>query len=247
MFRVLGALSPAWAARVALRLFITPMARPVSAEEATFLATARTGSLPTTHGLIATHEWPAAGPTVLIVHGWISHTGRLRHTISALHACGYRIIAIDLPGHGRSGGRYADLQAVRDTLEQVNATLGPAAAVLAHSYGALAVSVWLAEQAPNGIRAAVLIGMPRDVGYILESFTIAMALKPRVIEQLRALFRQRYGEWPEFYEAGALAAQIKVGARTSATSPRGNLRPRGPQAQRAPGRCGFARADRFVP
>lgn len=186
------------------------MARPITEEEAAFLATARAGALVTPHGLIATHEWPCAGPTILIVHGWISHTGRLRHAISALHACGYRIVAIDLPGHGRSGGRYADLRAVRETLDQVNAELGPAAAVLAHSYGALAVSVWLAEQAPAGIRAAVLVGMPRDVGYILESFTIAMALSPPVIARLRMLFHARYGEWPEFYEAGALAAQIRV-------------------------------------
>lgn len=210
MFRILSAVSPSLAARLALRLFITPMARPISAEEDAFLATACIHSLPTPHGLVATYEWPADGPTVLVVHGWISHSGRLRHAISALRAHGFRVVAVDLPGHGRSAGRYADLHSVRDTLALVNSAFGPASAVVAHSYGALAVSVWLAEHSPPEVRAAVLVGMPRDVGYILESFTIAMALHPRVIERMRALFHARYGAWPESYEAGALAAQIKV-------------------------------------
>lgn len=210
LFRVLSALSPALAARLALRLFITPVARPVSAEETAFLATARTRVLTTGHGRIHTYEWPAAGPTVLIVHGWISNTGRLRHAIAALHAGGFRIVAFDGPGHGRSSGRYADLHAFRDTATAVLSEFGPVSAIVAHSFGALAVAVWLAEGTPVDMRAAVLVGMPQDVGYILESFTVAMALRPKVIERMRALFYARYGAWPEFYEAGALAAQIRL-------------------------------------
>jgi pimeloyl-ACP methyl ester carboxylesterase len=210
LFRLLSALSPTLAARLALRLFVTPTARPISAEEAQFLATARTRALATPHGRIQTYEWPASGPTVIIVHGWISHAGRLRHAIAALHAQGFRIVAFDGPGHGRSGGHYADLHAFRDAISAVNAEFGPVSAILAHSYGALTAAVWMVEQRPTKLRAAVLVGMPRDIGYVLESFTIAMALRPRVIERLRSLFYARYGAWPEFYESGALAAQIPV-------------------------------------
>jgi pimeloyl-ACP methyl ester carboxylesterase len=210
LFRLLGALSPSLAARLALRLFITPVARPIGSEEAAFLATARMRSLSSTHGRIQTYEWPASGPTVLLVHGWVSHTGRLRHAISALHARGFRVVAFDSPGHGHSGGRYADLHAVCDIISAVSRELGPVNALVAHSYGALASAVWLAEQTPAELRAAVLVGMPRDIGYILESFTMAMALRPKVIERLRAFFYARYGAWPEFYEAGALAAQIRI-------------------------------------
>jgi pimeloyl-ACP methyl ester carboxylesterase len=210
LFRVLGVLSPSLAARLALRLFITPVARPPSAEESAFLATAHARVLATSHGRIQTYEWGATGPTVLVVHGWISHTGRLRHAIAALCASGFRVVAFDGPGHGRSGGRYADLHAFRDCAAAVVAEFGPASAILAHSFGAFAVALWLAEATPPDLRAAVLVGMPQSVGYILESFTIAMALAPKVIERVRALFYRRYGAWPELYEAGALAAQIRL-------------------------------------
>lgn len=210
LFRVLSAISPALAARLALKLFITPVPRPSSAEEREFLATARQRALATEHGSIQCYEWPAAGATVLVVHGWSSHTGRLRHAIAALHARGFRIVAFDGPGHGRSGGRYADLHALRDTISTVSGEFGAPRAILAHSYGALAAAVWLAECRSAELRAAVLVGMPRDIGYILESFTLAMALRPPIIERLRARFFARYGAWPEFYEAGALAAQIPV-------------------------------------
>lgn len=210
LFRVLTALSPTLAARLALRLFITPVARPISTEEAAFLATARMRTLATPHGRIQTYEWTASGPTVLVVHGWISHTGRLRHAIAALHAQGFRVLAFDGPGHGRSGGRYADLHAFGETISLMNTEFGPLGAILAHSFGALATAVWLADRAAPELRAAVLVGMPHDIGYILESFTLAMALRPAVVERVRALFHARYGAWPEVYESGALAAQIRV-------------------------------------
>ena len=210
LFRVLTLLSPALAARLALRVFITPAARPISSEEAAFLATARMRTLATAHGRIQTYEWTASGPTVLVVHGWISHTGRLRHAIAALQAQGFRVLAFDAPGHGRSGGRYADLHAFGDIISLMNVEFGPISALLAHSFGALAVAVWLADRSLPDLRAAVLVGMPHDVGYILESFTLAMALSPAVVERVRARFHARYGAWPEVYESGALAAQIRM-------------------------------------
>jgi len=56
----------------------------------------------------------------------------------------------------------------------------------------------------------VLVGLPRDIGYLFESFTMAMALRADVIQRLRALFRARYGGYPEDYAAPALARRIHI-------------------------------------
>ncbi|MFL6053963.1 MAG: alpha/beta fold hydrolase [Actinoallomurus sp.] len=64
-------------------------------------------------GSLAYVEQAGAGPAVLCVHTAGQSGVQWRHTITALAACGYRVIVPDLPGHGRSepalGGPVTDL------------------------------------------------------------------------------------------------------------------------------------------
>src|SRR3984885_14358872 len=194
VFRLLSALSPALSARLAARLFITPRTRRVSAQDAGFLATAASRRLPTAHGAVQIYEWPGAGPAVLVLHGWISYAGQLACIIEGLRTHGLRVVAFDAPAHGRSGGRQADLYSFRDALAAVSGACAPAGAILAHSFGAITAASWLAEDAAaERLRAAVLGGRRRDIGYLFESFTMAMALRGDVIERMRARFHARYG------------------------------------------------------
>jgi pimeloyl-ACP methyl ester carboxylesterase len=210
LFRSLGLFSPAVAARLAMFLFLTPLARRIDAGEADFLATARQHLLHTPLGRVHAYEWPAAGPTVLVVHGWISHAARLQAVIRALLARGLRVVAIDAPAHGRSAGTQVDLHGFRAAIMAAERELGPCNAIVAHSFGALTGAAWLAESPPAAMRAAVLIGLPRDIGYLFESYVYAMALSPAVVARLRALFRQRYGGEPEDYSARELATRIHL-------------------------------------
>jgi len=210
LFRSLGFLSPAIAARLAMFLFLTPLARRVHASEAAFLATARHHLLDTPLGHVHAYEWPQAGPTVLVVHGWISHAARLEAVIRALLARGLRVVAFDAPAHGRSAGTQVDLHGFRAAIAASERELGPCSAIVAHSFGALTSATWLAESPPAAMRAAVLIGLPRDIGYLFESYVYAMALSPAVVARLRTLFRQRYGGEPEDYSARELAARIHL-------------------------------------
>ncbi len=211
LFRLLSSLSPALAARYATRLFVTPRTRRISAPDAQFLAGAASRRLPTPHGEVQTYEWPGAGPAVLVLHGWISYAGQLMLMIEGLRARGLRVVAFDAPAHGRSGGRLADLYSFRDALAAVSEACGPIGAILAHSFGAITAASWLAESpAAARLRAAVLIGLPRDIGYLFESFTLVLDLRRDVIERVRERFRARYGSYPEDYSAPVLARRIHI-------------------------------------
>jgi pimeloyl-ACP methyl ester carboxylesterase len=209
LFRVLTALSPALAARVAARLFVTPRARVVGTEDADFLATATPAALPTPRGTVQAYDWPGANPPVILVHGWISHAARLVSVIRAFQARGRRVVAFDAPAHGHSAGRHADLFSFLDAIAAVADYCGVQGAVLAHSFGAIATATWLAQKQPP-LRAAVLVGLPRDVGYLFESFTLALDLRADVVARLRATFRARYGGEPETFSARALAGKIAM-------------------------------------
>jgi alpha-beta hydrolase superfamily lysophospholipase len=211
LFRMLTLLSPALAARYAARVFVHPRARPATEAERRFLRTSRPHRLASPHGAVQVYEWPAAGPSVLVVHGWISHAGRMQTLIEALHAEGLRIIAFDAPAHGRSAGRHADLQRFVAALVAVSREFGPIAGVLAHSMGAMAAITWLAEDSSAAdVLAAVFVGMPRDVGYLLDSFVATLQLRADIRERLRGLFHVRYGRTPEQFSARDLAQTIRV-------------------------------------
>ena len=212
-FRIVSAVSPALAARLAMRLFLTPLTRPIEPEEEQFLATARARTLAVPSGALQVYEWPVpalGAPTVLVVHGWISHAARMAALVRALHSRGFRVVAFDAPAHGRSGGKQVDLHAFRAAIHTVIAACGPVQGVLAHSFGALTTATWLAEDRPAEVRAAVLVGMMSDLGYIFDSFAQVLALRPDVLSKFRDVFRTRYGAYPEQVSTGELVRELHL-------------------------------------
>jgi len=213
VFTLIGAISTELAARLAMRWFLTPLSRPIEPEEAQFLASAETRPLRAPSGELHVYEWPAAkadAPTVLLVHGWISHAARMAEIVRALCARGMHVVAFDAPAHGRSAGAQADLQAFRGAIRLVISNFGPVQGVLAHSFGALATASWLAEDQPVGLKAVVLVGMMQDLGYVYESFAEVAELKPKVRARFREMIRARYGAYPEEVTSGTLVRNLRL-------------------------------------
>jgi alpha-beta hydrolase superfamily lysophospholipase len=210
LFRFLTWLSPLLAARVAAFLLCTPLAQRPDAADDAFHATARRRRLHTPSGSVETCEWAGSGPTVLIVHGWISHSGRFAALINALRQRGFRVVTFDAPGHGRSGGHRADLITFRTAIETVAREFGPVDALVSHSFGALAAAVWLGHTTLPPPRAVVFVGMMRSLDYLIESFIIVMQLRADVTARLHALMTRHYGVEPGQLSARALAPHIRM-------------------------------------
>ncbi len=65
-----------------------------------------------------------AGPIradVLLTHGLGEHAGRYAHVAAALAARGFRLLAYDLRGHGRSSGRRGDVEKYERFLDDLRA------------------------------------------------------------------------------------------------------------------------------
>ncbi len=160
-------LSPGWSAGYAARLFLRPWRRPGSdrslyvSRETPFAAENELGPVaawsfgPTVSGT----------PTVLLVHGWEDDHVSWAGLIDQLVARGYRVIAPDLPGHGRSPAKLtsipvmaAGVAAVAREAEKIGAvsTTQRFHAVIAHSLGGTATLIAAAEMGLRAERFAIM-------------------------------------------------------------------------------------------
>ena len=106
---------------------------------------------------------PADGPQVLLIHGWGAWSYLYRHNIPALARAGWRVLAVDLKGHGLSDkplgpGEYTSPSMTRHAVEIMEAlALGETgAAVVGQSMGG-AIALDLALSRPDLVRRLVLI------------------------------------------------------------------------------------------
>ena len=194
--KVLGAVAPGLAFRLAWKLFGTPRRLPVQPWEAAVLADARRRTVAAPAGPVAVYEWGlATAPAVVLVHGWEHRASFWRAWIGPLLAAGYRVVALDGPGHGQSPGRWVTLvqfaEAVQTVAQEVVAT-SPVQAIVAHSFGAAAVA-GLPVQLPAGaaLPRLVLLSVPVNMREVAHRFADLLhqgpALVQRMIQEIQVL------------------------------------------------------------
>jgi pimeloyl-ACP methyl ester carboxylesterase len=104
------------------------------------------------------------GPLVLLVHGFPESWYSWRHQLPALAAAGYRAVAIDVRGYGRSSRpeaptAYRILELVEDNVAVVEALGEESAIVVGHDWGANIAAV-SALVRPDVFRAVGLLSVP---------------------------------------------------------------------------------------
>ena len=108
------------------------------------------------------------GPLVLLVHGFPESWYSWRHQLPALAAAGYRAVAIDVRGYGRSSkpeavGAYGMLQHVADNVAVVEALGERSAVVVGHDWGA-PIAWNSALLRPDVFRAVAGLSVPYTPG-----------------------------------------------------------------------------------
>ncbi|HYK11124.1 MAG TPA: alpha/beta fold hydrolase [Gemmatimonadales bacterium] len=109
---------------------------------------------------------------VLVLHGWSDHAGRWTETAKALHQSGYSAYALDLRGHGRSGGRRGHLSRFSQLLGDLHAfrrvvrvRTGAPQVLLGHSFGGLVVLRYLETQPLEPVMANIVASPFLGLGF----------------------------------------------------------------------------------
>ncbi|MHB9753759.1 alpha/beta fold hydrolase [Streptomyces sp. BYX5S] len=105
-----------------------------------------------------------SGPLVLLLHGFPESWYSWRHQLPVLAAAGYRAVAIDVRGYGRSSrpddvAAYRMLELVEDNVAVVRALGAESAVVIGHDWGAN-IAATSALVRPDVFRAVGLLSVP---------------------------------------------------------------------------------------
>ena len=159
-----------WAADRAARLFLRPL-RPAPAGRSGYVSRetpplSLTGSLfvaemPDGNPVAGWSFGRAGDPAVLLVHGWEDDHLSWLPLIDRLLARGYRVVTLDLPGHGRSPATLTSIPVLAAGVAAIGreaAAIGaaPFHATIAHSLGGTATVLAAAEMGLQTGRLALL-------------------------------------------------------------------------------------------
>lgn len=154
--------------------------------------------LPVPRGGQALAEVWGEGPVVYLLHGWGGWRGHLGALVEPLVQAGYRVVAIDAPGHGEAGpgmlgpGRGTVME-VSEALDAAVARFGDeAAAVVAHSMGTVVATHALADGRLRADRL-VLVAASHAFTDDVALFTRTLRLRERTRDHLVATLEEITG------------------------------------------------------
>lgn len=194
LFGIGERIAPRVTARAAFEMFCrTPSRRRLTQGErraiagaADFMKGASRHRLKVGAAFVSAHEFlPAEAPrgTVLVVHGWRSRTEYMRKLIEGHRNAGFRVVSLDLPGHGQSLGRRLTMVTAVAAVAAAAERFGPLAAIVGHSFGgavaANAVVGSVRGIAPVAVRRLVLIAAPNSLPEVFDRFGAMVNVGPR--------------------------------------------------------------------
>ncbi|GAA3308498.1 hypothetical protein GCM10020295_70710 [Streptomyces cinereospinus] len=152
-------------------------------DERAVIESARTDELTVDGTTVVTYAWGEGPRPVLLVHGWESRASRYAKLVARLVELGYSPVSFDAAGHGESGGEGTTLLEYRAVITELHRSHGDFAAVVGHSFGALATFLSLSR----GLRADRLVAISAvpDFGYLVDSFCAHAGLGPRLEDEVR--------------------------------------------------------------
>jgi pimeloyl-ACP methyl ester carboxylesterase len=209
--RLTQTVAPAAAARLALRLFFTPMPLKLGARRQAVPAGWRIEQWPFEQGTIAVHRHAATAdsgrPVVLLVHGWAGDAQQMHPLAEALVEAGLDPVLLDFPAHGRSSGWRSTLPQFVRAVWAASVRLGPLHALVAHSLGALAA----AHAAANGlpVQRLALIATSPPPALFLKWFAGSLGLHEGMPGRMGAVIEKVEGVPLAHFDPGWLGPRLR--------------------------------------
>lgn len=206
----LSKICPRLSARIALHIFATPTRIPRPESEREWYEKSRKFFLKSG---IAAFEWgEEKNPLVMLIHGWNGRGTQIASFAFPLVEKGFRVVALDGPGHGISPGKQTNPSHFAKFIEDSQNELSPdgAHAVIAHSFGG-GCSV-LAASRNLKVKKLVLIASPSHYEKVVQYYARSMALSKKAEALFTEMVAKVAGIHPRELNIGAMGASLHLPA-----------------------------------
>jgi alpha-beta hydrolase superfamily lysophospholipase len=209
-FKLWSKLSKRKAAEKAIDLFCTPIPTNLKKTPAIFEKAEKLHANMDGIKLVG-YRWNHPQPKkVLILHGFSSTIKKFDHFVTPLINKGYEVIAFDAPAHGESGGKRITVLNYMKMIETVYEKFGPIQSFTAHSFGGLALSLFMEQQKYQDHKKMVLIAPATETSTALNFFCHLLNIDNDVKEEMRKMMYEKTNVWPEWYSIRRTANNIKA-------------------------------------
>ena len=205
----LAYLSPRASARKAFRVFSKPRQGKIGPHHQDFLDSNLEPKLKVADLSIQPYRWKGTGKTIVLVHGWESHSHRWKEMIFRLQKENYNIIAFDAPAHGYSDGKYLYVPIYSKVLDQVIDIYQPAF-LIGHSMGGMTVLYNQAQDSGTRMEKLVILGAPDKLESLVDQYRAILGLNQKAIDALEAFFKRRFNFKTKDFSSSAFAKKIQT-------------------------------------
>ncbi len=186
-FKILEAVSPTLAGRLALRLFMQPPSFGIPRREHKWRDSAQLNHLTIRDRKISLRSWGNKNhPTILLSHGWGGRCTQLQAFIQPLLDANYRVIGFDAPGHGDSEGKFSNMLDVASIIAEIAKTEtsnNTFDAIIGHSFGTGTALLALDKFKVNANKV-VLIAYFADIHFVTNLFGQLFNLKASTLKAM---------------------------------------------------------------
>lgn len=178
-FKLLSAISPFLAAKLALKLFMHPRRKKRADEEMQFL---QTGKQVTFNSGNKARVW-GEGQVVWLIHGWESRGSTFFKLIPLLLEKGYQAIAWDGPAHGDSPGNSTHVakNAQALALDMKQGLFDKPIAILGHSFGGATLAVL--SKIMTLPKKVIICSAPSRIKNVFSNFAIMIKLNEKATQK----------------------------------------------------------------
>ncbi|ARV19184.1 2-hydroxy-6-oxononadienedioate/2-hydroxy-6-oxononatrienedioate hydrolase [Curvibacter sp. AEP1-3] len=190
-FPPLSAVVPAIAARLALKLFLTPQRFRTPSWESEKLKSAVESRIRTSTSEVAVYKWGNGEERVLLCHSWGGRGSQLGAFVEPLLNNGFSVVAFDAPAHGKSSGKTTDMMEYTAAVHSVVEKHGPFHSIIGHSFGA-GNTMFAKQLYKFQVTKTVLIGCFSDAAWITDRFGELLNIPQKTIQRMREVLEVKH-------------------------------------------------------
>jgi pimeloyl-ACP methyl ester carboxylesterase len=205
----LAHIAPRKTARLGFELFCRPFRTTITKKHNNFFDTATKKTFQHEDNVIQTYRWGSGKKSILLLHGWQSHSYRWKAYVEALRE-EYTVYALDAPGHGLSSGKMLNVPLYGDVIKKFLTDVGGVDAILAHSLGGFAAFYVFHHHTDLTAKKIVALASPGEAQEFFDFFTRAVKLSPKTIALIRDYFTQLFQQPPSYFSSVAFASTLTI-------------------------------------